>query len=249
VWAKLFGQGLVRTVDNLGATGEAPSHPELLDWLAGRLIANGWSTKALIRDIMLSRTYQLASTATASPADPENALLSHQNRKRLEVECLMDAMLSLSGELELAVGGDTIRSDTQKEYGYEFDVGRRAVYLPVFRNQLPPGFAEFDFPDPNLSIGKRTTTTLSTQALLLMNSPLALERARRTAEKLRWTSRIRRRGSGWLFERAVGRPPTETEQALAMEFVHTADRGDDPTRRWIELCLSVIGSIDFRYIQ
>ncbi|MFO1092906.1 MAG: DUF1553 domain-containing protein [Planctomycetaceae bacterium] len=253
LWAHLFGRGLVPTVDNFGATGEAPTHPELLNWLAARFIANGWSTKSLIRDIMLSRTYQLASTARPekSQADPDNALLTHQNRKRLEVECLLDAMLSLSGELDPTLGGDTIRADIKKEYGYQFDIGRRAVYLPVFRNQLPPGFAEFDFPDPNLSIGRRTTTTLSTQALLLMNSPFALERATRAATKLLQeepdeTARIR-----LLFERVLGRPPTKNEQQVAAEFMQSPAASDEATihRRWTELCLSVFGTIDFRYIE
>jgi len=244
VWAHLFEQGLVRTVDNFGATGETPSHPELLDGLAARFVAQGWSIKSLIRELMLSRTYQLTSAGTSPSADPDNRLLTHQNRKRLEVESLFDALLSLSGELDTTVGGDSVRSGTKREYGYEFEVGRRAVYLPVFRNELPPGFAEFDFPDPNLSVGKRTTTTLSTQALLLMNSPLVLEQARRAAETLAAdepdpTARI-----GLLFERALGRPPSDVERELALEFAQS-----DSSERWTALCLSVIGSIDFRYIE
>jgi len=244
VWAHLFGQGLVRTVDNFGATGETPSHPELLDWLAARFVAQGWSIKTLIRDIMLSWTYQLDSTGAASSTDPDNRLLARQNRKRLEVECIYDALLSLSGELDLTAGGDTIRTGTRKEYGYEFDLGRRAVYLPVFRNQLPPGFAEFDFPDPNLSVGRRTTTTLSTQALLLMNSPLALDRARRAAEQLIRDEPEPARRLDLLFSRALGRPPSDVERSLALEFVQS-----DSPEQWTELCLSVIGSIDFRYIE
>lgn len=244
VWAHLFGQGLVRTVDNFGATGETPSHPELLDWLATRFVAQGWSIKTLIRDIMLSRTYQLDSTGAASSTDPDNRLLARQNRKRLEVECIYDSLLALSGELDLTAGGDTIRTGTKKEYGYEFDLGRRAVYLPVFRNQLPPGFAEFDFPDPNLSVGRRTTTTLSTQALLLMNSPLVLDRARKAAEKLIQEEPDAARRLDLLFARALGRPPSDVERSLALEFVQS-----DSPEQWTELCLSVIGSIDFRYIE
>jgi hypothetical protein len=253
VWSHLFGRGLVRTVDNFGATGEPPTHAELLDWLAARLMAQGWSIKSLIRDIMLSRTYQLASheTSAAAKADPDNALLTRQNRRRLEVECLLDAMLSLSGELDLALGGNTVRGDIKREYGYEFEIGRRAVYFPVFRNQLPPGFAEFDFPDPNLSIGRRTTTTLSTQALLLMNSPLVLERAQRAAQKLLRDAPDNAERIDLLFTRALGRPPTSVELGLAREFVEDTGSTDDEieVRRWAELCLSVFGTIDFRYIE
>ena len=253
VWAHLFGKGLVRTVDNFGATGQPPSHPELLDWLAARFMARGWSIKSLIRDIMLSRTYQLASAGNSVVAgsDPDNALLTRQNRKRLEVECLLDAMLALSGELDLAIGGETMRGDIKREYGYEFDIGRRAMYFPIFRNQLPPGFAEFDFPDPNLSIGRRTTTTLSTQALLMMNSPFVLQRAERAAEILINAEPDPSSRIGLLFERALGRQPSDIERQLAEEFVQPPSSADDETevRRWTELCLSVFGTIDFRYIE
>ena len=253
VWAHLFGRGLVRTVDNFGATGERPTHPELLDWLAAKFMSEGWSIKSLIRDIMLSRTYQLASSGTSASdqADPGNALLTRQNRKRLEVECLLDSMLSLSGELDLAVGGNTVRGDIKREYGYAFDLGRRAVYLPVFRNQLPPAFAEFDFPDPNLSTGQRTTTTLSTQALLLMNSPFALERAKLAAAALLADESDAAERIDLLFTRALGRAPTTTERRLALKFVQSPPPADDEAevRRWTEICLSVFGTIDFRYIE
>src|SRR5690606_15081397 len=123
--------------------------------------------------------------------------------------------------------------------------------FPVFRNQLPPAFAEFDFPDPNLSLGRRTTTTLSTQALLLMNSPFVVERAKLAAqtliaEELDPLARI-----SLLFQRALGREPTESEQNLAHGFVQSPASLDDDseTRRWTELCLSVFGTIDFRYIE
>jgi hypothetical protein len=253
IWSHLFGTGLVRTVDNFGNTGETPSHPELLDFLAIRFVEAGWSVKGLIREIMLSRTYRLTSDAAAEhlAADPENRLLTRQNRRRLDAEALYDSILSLSGALDLTAGGDTIRPDTKSEYGYRFDVGRRAVYLPVFRNQLPDLFAVFDFPDPNLSQGRRTTSTLSTQALFLMNSPIVAEQARRAAERLLADETDTAGRLDLLYERALGRLPDETERRLALEYLDGADSAGGPERleRWTGLCQGVIGCLDFRYTQ
>ncbi len=247
VWSHLFGVGLVRTVDNFGSTGELPSHPELLDHLAQRLVDHGWSIKQLIREIMLSRTYQLSSLEDAanSSADPENALLTRQNRRRLEAEAIYDSILALSGELDLALGGDTVRPDTKSEYGYKFEVGRRAAYLPVFRNQLPDLFAVFDFPDPNLSQGRRITTTLPTQALFLMNSPFVAERARIAAERVMAEQPATPARIDLLYERALGRLPTDGERVLARDFL-----GEDPSaEHWTGLCQALISSIDFRYVE
>jgi hypothetical protein len=253
VWSHLFGTGLVRTVDNFGSTGETPSHPELLDFLALRFVDGGWSVKGLIREIMLSRTYRLACDAAAehTAADPENRLLAHQNRRRLDAEAIYDSILSLSGALDLATGGDTIRPDTKSEYNYRFDVGRRAVYLPVFRNQLPDLFAVFDFPDPNLSQGRRTTSTLSTQALFLMNSPFAGEQSRRAAERLLADETDTAGRLDLLYERALGRLPDDTERRLALEYLEGADSAGQRQRleRWTGLCQGVIGCLDFRYTE
>src|SRR5207249_10297364 len=110
IWHHLFGVGLVRSVDNFGATGETPSHPELLDHLATRFVEQGWSVKKLIREIMLSRAYQMGSEAApadarrAAQVDPENRLLWHMSRRRLDAEALRDAMLHVSGTLDRSAG-------------------------------------------------------------------------------------------------------------------------------------------------
>ncbi|HTU19832.1 MAG TPA: PSD1 and planctomycete cytochrome C domain-containing protein, partial [Gemmataceae bacterium] len=113
-WHHLFGAGLVRTVDNFGTAGERPSHPELLDYLAVRFMADGWSVKKLIRTIMLSRAYQMSSAGRSDTLviDPENRLLAHMNRRRLDAECLRDAMLTISGRLDRTLGGPTIKKGT-----------------------------------------------------------------------------------------------------------------------------------------
>lgn len=253
VWSHLFGVGLVRTVDNFGSTGEAPSHPELLDHLAVQFVEGGWSTKQLIRAIVLSRAYRLSSerSAESKRVDPENRLLSHQNRRRLDAEALYDSILALSGRLDPTLGGDTVREGTKSEYGYEFDVGRRAVYLPVFRNRLPDLFTVFDFPDPNLSIGRRTVSTLSTQALLMMNSPFVMEQARMAAARLLAEPGIDdAQRLDLLYNRALGRPPSTSERQLATAFLQTA-RIDDASgqARWASLVQAVMASLDFRYIE
>lgn len=251
IWQHLFGTGLVRTVDNFGIPGERPSHPQLLDFLARDFVGNGWSVKKQIRAIVLSRTYQLSShsSPSARKLDPENRLLSHQNRRRLEAEALRDAILTVSGQLDLSVAADSVRPGTNSEYGYTFRSNRRSVYLPVFRNRLHDLLAVFDFPDPNLAAGRRNVSTLSTQALYLMNSPFILQHSHAAAERLCGlndlsdSDRLR-----LLYELALSRPPTEAETRLVRDFLSDETLGDR-TRRWARVCQAVLGSVDFRYVR
>src|SRR5262249_51051627 len=159
--------GLVRTTDNFGSTGEPPSHPELLDHLAVRFVEDGWSMKALVRAIVLSRTYQLSAVGSAGAvaADPENRLLARQNRRRLGAECLRDTMLAVSGRLTLDRGGPTYPAKLAADYHYQHTDTRRSVYAPVFRNALPELFAVFDFADPSMVTGQRNVSTVAPQAL------------------------------------------------------------------------------------
>jgi hypothetical protein len=249
VWHHLFGTGIVRTVDNFGTPGELPSHPELLDHLAVGFMEDGWSVKNLIRRIVLSRTYQLASTsADLPPSDPDNRLLTLQNRRRLDAEAIHDAVLFASGELDPAHGGNTLRPGTRDEYGYEFDYGRRAVYLPVLRNRLPDLLTVFDFPDPNLSQGQRTTTTLSTQSLFLLNSPFILDRSEKMAERVLAIHDGDDERLDWLSLSLVGRLPASEERALIDEFL-TNGSGQDETDRWSRIAQMLVASISFRYIE
>ncbi|MDG2014190.1 MAG: DUF1549 domain-containing protein, partial [Pirellulaceae bacterium] len=147
VWRHLFGQGIVSTPDNFGAMGQRPSHPELLDYLASEFVRDGWSTKKLIRKIMLSRIYRLASfeEPMAKQVDPENRWLARANRRRVDVEVLRDSILFISGELDLTAGGRTIRKLAEYDLGYEFQTVRRSVYVPAFRNSMLDVFEVFDF--------------------------------------------------------------------------------------------------------
>ena len=248
VWSKLFGTGIVRTVDNFGFAGERPSHPELLDHLALEFQADGWSVKNLIRSIVLSRAYQLSSErAPSESADPENRLLTHQNRRRLDAESLHDTMLFVSGELTFEMGGRTMREGAQ-EYGYTFDYGRRAIYLPVLRNQLPELFAVFDFPDPNLSVGRRTTSTLSTQALFMLNSPFVMDRANALAARSLEQEMSDDDRLAWLTETCFAREPLPDEQRLVDSFLK--ETGDLPQQaRWSQIAQAMLGSLSLRYLE
>lgn len=247
IWHHLFGAGIVRTVDNFGAPGESPSHPELLDSLARSFMDGGWSTKRLIRHIVLSRTYQLSSQPTGDVTnDADNRFLTHQNRRRLSAEEIHDAMFVASAELDFAAIDDAVRPGTKSEYGYAFEFGHRAVYLPVFRNRLPDVLTVFDFPDPNLSRGRRTSSTISPQSLFLMNSEFVSQRSRATARRVLKlhddpTSRL-----NWLSLSILGRYPHSDETRLFDEFL---DGDSDSLDRWTSICQTLFASLDFRFVK
>ena len=193
IWHHLLGRGLVRTVDNFGRTGEQPSHPELLDYLANRLLQNNWSLKSTIREIVLSRTFALSSGdhPLASEQDPDNRLLWRAHRRRIDPESLRDAILSSAGALEyesvdstVAYLGDQATAVGANENRRRTDFLCRTVYLPVIRNDLPEILDVFNFADPHLTTGARPQTTVPAQALYMMNSPMVMEMAEKTAARV-----------------------------------------------------------------
>jgi len=239
VWMHLFGRGLVATVDDFGATGSAPSHPELLDHLTRRFIDNGWSIKELIRWIVLSRTYQLASSTSQQSgfqlphsADPENVLLWRHRPNRLEVEVFRDAVMTVAGKLKRSPPTEQFldrwnqyehdRLTDSKPFVTPADIEHeyRSVYLPVLRGTLPEVFSLFDFADPNRVVGQREESTLPAQALFLMNSPWIIERASWAAERLLSESSLTdRQLIDKLFELALSRPPTDDERSDALNYL------------------------------
>lgn len=251
VWHWLFGEGLVRTTDNFGTTGETPSHPELLDALAARFVALGWSTKSLIREIMLSHAYRQSSAdqTAALASDPENRLLWRMNRRRLEAECLRDAMLCASGNLSTELSGANFPDDLAADYGFQASDLRRSVYTPVFRNAMPEIFEVFDFADPSIVVGRRNTSTVAPQALFLMNHPFVSEEAEKTARRLLARTDLTEPSRvDWMYQLILGRPPSAAEQALAIAFVSPATPGrDEPRAAWTALVQSLFASMDFRY--
>jgi hypothetical protein len=194
VWQWHFGQGLVHTPSDFGLRGDAPTHPELLDWLASEFIASGWSVKALHRLIMLSATYQLASDDHAEnlQRDPANVFLWRHARRPLDAESIRDAMLFVSGRLDRSVPGAhpfpemaTWRFTIHNPFHAVYDSDHRSLYLMQQRNRRHPFLALFDAADPNQSVAQRLPTTTPTQTLYLMNSPRRLRAppARRTRRR------------------------------------------------------------------
>ncbi|HXG63323.1 MAG TPA: DUF1553 domain-containing protein [Planctomycetota bacterium] len=248
-WHWLFGAGIVRTPDNFGVTGERPSHPELLDWLAVRFMEEGWSVKKLVRRLVLSRAYRMSSEAPlpAPDADPENRLLGRMNRRRLEAECLRDTILRVAGTLRLDAAGRTYPATLSSDYGYVHAGTERSVYVPVFRNALPEIFQAFDFADPSVPTGRRDAVTVAPQALFFMNHPFVRTQAERAAARLLAEvpggdrERVVR-----AWRRTLGRPPTEGEAALALRHAAGAR---DAQAAWADLFQALFASVEFRYVR
>jgi len=176
VWMHHFGEGFIRTPDDLGTQSETPSHPELIDYLAAYLMDRNWSLKDLHRLIMNSRVYQVTSNTRNDPkyeqVDPENRLLWRANIRRLDFEAMRDSLLVFAGKLDESLGGQPVNL-TDEPYSY-----RRSVYGYIDRGNLPELMQHFDFSMPDMPNSKRTTTIVPQQALYLMNSPMAVDVAR-----------------------------------------------------------------------
>jgi hypothetical protein len=246
-------------VDNFGTTGELPSHPELLDFLAERFVNEGWSTKRLIRDLVLSRAYRLSTAFSPQAAgiDPENRLLWRMNRRRLDAESLRDAMLAASGRLDRTVGGPNIQDDSviaaatstnPTEYGYVFADTRRSVYTPAFRNRMHELFEVFDFADQNRAVLQRSVTTVAPQALMMLNGPFVMEQARGAAARvladepsMSDENRVRR-----VFLELLTRKPTPGEIQIALASINNSQ---DKPKAWEQLTQALFATVDFRYLD
>ncbi|MBX3443183.1 MAG: DUF1553 domain-containing protein [Planctomyces sp.] len=248
VWMWLFDEGLVRSVDNFGATGEPPSHPELLDHLAIEFRDSGWSMKNLVRMLVLTQAYRQASNERPDgmAIDPENRLLWRMPRKRLDAECLRDGLLSVSGQLASERGGSTIPAGTVSDFSVSVESRRRSVYLPVFRNSMPPLLEAFDFPDPSMVTGRRNRSTIVSQALFLMNDPFVTEQAGAAAARLAREmpdasvdERIEQ-----AFRRCLGRLPSVEERRWAHDWIARDPASPDA---WQDLFHALFASLDFRY--
>ena len=263
VWHHLFGRGLVATVDNFGTLGARPTHPELLEWLAGRFVSDGWSIKKTIRRIVLSRTYQLSSDVPASykqaaMTDPDNALLWRHSSRRLDAESIRDSLLIASGTLRLERPD---RFQTLVHFSLMNDlkamdaVRHRAVYLPVHRGVMTDVMAVFNFPPAELVIGRRESPSVPTQALFLMNSPLVLKHSQLMAARLLGESSLDdEKRIGLAYEIVFGRRPSEAEKTEALAFVNPADsskKNDKQHRQnaWAKLCQALFCSAEFRFVR
>jgi hypothetical protein len=234
VWHHLFGAGLVRSVDNFGITGDTPSHPELLDYLANDFVADGWSLKRLVRRLVLTRAYGLSSAATEEQLtlDPANRWVWRHSPRRLQAEELRDAMLAVAGVLDRARPTGSVAAELKvielRNNGAEaqrmVDAGRnsrtRSVYLPLLRTLVPTSLEVFDFADQGLVTGSRDSTTVPTQALYLLNDAFVRRNSLATAETLLANSNLddqARIEAAYLT--TVGRTPSPTEVQRAQFYL------------------------------
>ncbi|MBT5845608.1 MAG: DUF1553 domain-containing protein [Verrucomicrobiales bacterium] len=248
VWHHLFGKGLVASVDNFGHMGQLPTNQALLDHLALRFVKEGWSVKELIRGIVLSRVYQLSSeTGAQAKVDVENKLHWRQNRRRLQAEAIRDSILSVSGKLNTTMGGATIKTGTTTEYDYKFGDSRRSLYTPVYRNTPLEILAVFDFADPNLVVGERTTSSVPTQALYLMNNPFVRTQSEAAAKRLLTEELIDNDARiENAYRRTLGRNPTSSEREILLKFL---GQEKDGAKAWGTIFHSLFGSLDFRFLN
>ncbi|MEW5977796.1 MAG: PSD1 and planctomycete cytochrome C domain-containing protein [Acidobacteriota bacterium] len=268
VWKFHFGEGLVRSVDNFGETGDRPSHPDLLDYLARRFIESGWSLKAMHRLLMLSNTYAMSSEPSeeGKRLDAQNRLWHHVPVRRLEAEVIRDSILAVTGRLDRTLYGPSVMphiSPYQEGRGKPSSgpldgEGRRSLYLQVRRNFLTPMFLAFDYPLPASTIGRRTSSTVPSQALLMMNNEFVAGQARRWAEALCTRSEASEARLERIFVTAFGRPPEKWEVGEALHFLESqqheyralAHQQDEAWREaWTDLCHVVLNSTEFLYVR
>ena len=257
IWQHHFGRGLVRTPNDFGRHGEAPTHSELLDWLALEFARSGWSIKAMHRQMMLSSTYRSASVASEQSIsrDPDNRSLGRMNRRRLDADAIRDSILAVSGSLNLKMGGvgvippltseEILAARTPRMWPANPDPSehaRRSVYLQVKRSMAVPMLQIFDAPDTARSCARRETSTVAPQALAMMNSSFVLEQADHFAARLRdlggndLGSQV---DEGWAL--ALGRVPTDSERQTALDFLR---RNSLP-----QLCLMLFNMNEFVYVD
>jgi hypothetical protein len=246
LWQRHFGRGLVGTPSNFGELGDRPSHPELLDYLACRLVERGWSLKAMHREIMLSAVYQTSSeTDPASLAkDGDNRWLGRHSRSRLDIEAWRDAILAVSGKLDRAMGGPTYNLN-------DANPTRRTVYAKISRHDLNALLRLFDFPDANITSERRTETTVPQQQLFVLNSPLVVESAKALAARVQTEAKSEEERVQRTFLIAFGRPATAEESRVAMSYLAASDSTADGVRlsRWERLAQAILAGNEFMYID
>ncbi|MEM7231877.1 MAG: DUF1549 and DUF1553 domain-containing protein, partial [Planctomycetota bacterium] len=264
VWRWHFSRGLVDTPDNFGRLGSKPSHPELLDWLALRFLAGGQSIKALHRILCLSSTYRMSAKVDerALEIDPENRLLWRWSPRRLEAEAIRDAVLEISGELDLQIGGQALTHVANRAFLFDhtskdltsYESRRRSLYLPVVRNHLYDFFQLFDYPDPSVGNGHRATTTVATQALFVLNSEFFDRAAAGFAGRLRSLDRKPRLER--MFLEAYSRPPSSSELVRAEESLAQLESAwrkdgheDAESRAWKSIAQMILASSEFVYVR
>ena len=263
IWQWVFGTGIVATSNDFGKLGDRPSHPELLDMLANDFVANGWSTKKLIRRLMLTSTFRQSGVAiaNATDVDPANRLLHHYPTRRLEAEAIRDSLLAVSGRMDRTLYGPPIDPYRKAEDLYKRlfsgpldGDGRRSIYLEMSIMD-PPGFlVGFNLPKPRLPTGRRDVTNVPTQSLTLLNDPFVVQMAKH------WATHIQADGSDSvdarvtdMFVTALGRRPTAIERRRWSQAVNSfSDGGQDvmsDSAAWAELAHALFNVKEFIYYR
>lgn len=269
IWHHLMGRGIVPTVDDFGFLGQRPTHPELLDHLATRFLADGRSIKRMIKYIVLSRTYQMSSHAgtDAVEADPKNLLWHHCPPRRLQGEVIRDSLLALSGRLDRTAFGPPVPihltsfmdgRGRPKSSGPLDGNGRRSIYISVRRNFLSPFMLTFDTPVPFSSMGRRNVSNVPAQALILLNDPLVVELSRKWGERALETVA----GTGdkaiaqrveWMYLSGFGRHPTEQESEAAVAFLKSQasrrDLAEDHSDLWASFAHVLVNTKEFIFLR
>ncbi len=257
VWQQHFGKGIVATPSDFGTQGSPPTHPELLDWLAAELVRQGYSLKAIQRLIVTSSTYRQScrSSSEGMKADPENTLVWRQNRRRLDGEAIRDAILAASGQLDARVGGPPVYPELPAELGdlsklwpvslQVEDRNRRSLYVFIRRNLRYPFFEVFDRPDTNASCPRRSTTTIATQSLSLLNSKLSSDAANSISGLVKKSvGDDVKRQVGEMFLVVLGRAPGDAERTASESFVRA-----DAEHGLADLALGLLNSNGFLYLD
>ncbi len=268
LWQHHFGEGIVRSTDDFGAMGQKPSHPELLDWLATRLVQSGWSIKAMHRLILTSSAFRMSSMtdAAAEQIDPANTLLHRMNVRRLEAEAIRDTLLAVTGRLEGVMYGPSVPvhltgyMEGRGRPGHSGSLdgdGRRSIYLSVRRNFLNPMLLAFDAPVPFSTMGRRNVSNVPAQALTLLNDPLVKIQSQFWAERqaARSGQSVRKRLDG-LYLTSLGRLPSDQEASASLNFLTASTlssaevRGPEPSvEAWADLCHVLINMKEFIFVN
>ncbi|MSQ94722.1 MAG: DUF1553 domain-containing protein [Gemmataceae bacterium] len=271
-WHHLFGAGLVASVDNFGVTGDPPSHPELLDYLAARFMNDGWSVKKLVRTLVLTRAYQLGAETPAAnlKTDPANRLLWRHSPRRLSAEEIRDATLAAAGKLDLTrpagspakdmkvIELTNVSPEAKRLEAAANQSLHRSIYLPLLRTLTPRALEIFDFAEQGMVTGSRDTTTVATQALYLLNDPFVRQQSRELAQRVLGRKEIDDAGRISLAYRlTLSRPatPKEIERATSYIADYEAAASEEKSVQnprvaaWSSLCQALLASAEFRYIR
>ena len=260
VWHWHFGRGLVETPDNFGTTGQVPTHPELLDWLALDFVQHDWSIKHLHRRILLSSVYQLSATDTyprAERLDPDNEWYWRHHVRRMDAETFRDALLALSGRLNMnEYTGEPVPVTYQDPSPIALAENRklyesfphRTVYLPVVRSHLYDLLTLLDFPNSTMPTGRRSQTTVPPQALLMFNSPFVNELAEEVSERLMASKGSVETRLSELFKNLYARYPSEKEEQTCLTFFAQTGEGSNSKEAWTTLCHTLMIANEFLYV-